>query len=237
MSKGKKALMIVSIVILVCVLAFVAYKLFQVRKITVTGCETISAETVVSLSGLEYDQSIFTVDTQKIMDAVATEPYLKPISVDFDYPDGVVINVQERKPAAYLEKEGAMLLIDEECWLLSIVTQPEAVQYPLVTGLQLDAYTVGEQLGSKDAFVLDVLSRVMIAAKNSGLELTGIDVSLAADIVLSTKTGFTVEIGDDTELETKLDLIKKSIQELGKRGKKGGILDVSSAENAYYREK
>jgi cell division septal protein FtsQ len=236
LSKGRRALKIVSFVVLFCVLAFVAYQLFQIRRITVNGCETLKEENIISLTGLEYGQSIFTVDTQQIMETMDTEPNIKPVSVNIEYPDGIVITIKQRKEAACIKKENALLIIDDECYLLKVLMQPDVVPYPLVHGLQADAFKVGERVGVKDIYQLDVLSSVLVEAKNSGISLLSIDVSLAANVVLETKDGYTVEIGDDTRLSNKFSLVKSVIKKIKEMGKTEGILNVASAANVYYRE-
>lgn len=236
LGKGKKALVIVSILILLCALGFVSYKLFRVRDITVTGCETLSEEYVNSLSGLELEESIFYINTQDIMDAIDTEPYIKPVSVRIVYPDRVEITIEERKEAACIEKEKLLLIIDRECYLLKVLMQTDLVQYPSVLGLQMDEFQVGKRLGVKDTFKLDVLSRILSQSQESGIHLISIDVSLVANTVLETRDGFTVELGDDTDLKDKFSLVKASVQQLKNMGKNSGILDVAVVTSIYYRE-
>lgn len=228
--------MTVSLIIFVLALAFVAYKLFRVREITVTGCETLSEDYVISLAGIAYDEFIFEVDTQEILDAIDNEPYIKPVSVEIVYPDCIAITIEERKNAACIEKGDNYLIIDDECYLLEVLPKTSAAAYPLVIGLQTDEIKVGQRLGVSDTYLLDVLSDVLTGAEEAGIGLLCIDMSLAADIVLETQKGFTVELGDDTGLNTKFALITSSIQELENRGKSSGTIDVASGESAYYRE-
>ncbi len=60
--------------------------------------------------------------------------------------------------------------------------------------------------------------------------------SLAANIILTTDSGVTIEIGDDTQLAQKFALAQNSLKWLQRSEKTGGILDVSSVTSAYYRE-
>lgn len=237
MGKGRKTITVISIIIFVCVLAFVLYKLFQVREITVKGCETFDSEYIISLSELEYEQSIFVVDEQKILDAVDIEAYIKPLAVTIRYPDCVDIVIEERKKAACIEKEGALLIIDREGYLLEVITQTHDVKYPKVSGLHLNEFTVGERLEVPADYKLGVLSNVLYEANISGISLVKIDIELAADIIIEIEQGYTIEVGDDANLAAKLELVKSSIQKLDTMGKNGGILDVSVVSQAYYREK
>jgi cell division septal protein FtsQ len=227
----------VSVILLLCAFLFVAFEVLHLRYITVTGCEAKTPDEIISLSGLETGVSIFSVDTDKAMKALGGDPYIKPVSVTIVYPDRVNITVEERKEAAYIKKGGDVLIIDNDGWLLNILMNTDTVTYTQVLGLNLDEFTVGRQLGAADQFQLSVLSEVMTEADAEGLELVSIDVSIAADVILVIKEGFTVELGDDMNLKEKFSLIKSAASELKGMGKTSGIIDVASANGAYYREK
>ena len=236
MSKGKKALTIFSLMILLLALAFVVYKLFRVKEVEVIGCKTISDEVIIALSDIEYDQFIFEVDTEAIREAIDTDPYINAISVNIVYPSKIEITIEERIKAAYLKKNDTVLIIDNTCYLLQVLPLTDMEEYPLVEGLQIDECHVGEKLGVRDTFLLEVLSHVLVASEDTGIRMSRIDVSYAADIVVETHDGFTVELGDDIGLDKKFAIIESSLNELQEIGKTGGILDVASGQNAYYRE-
>lgn len=228
--------MVISLVIFLCALVFVAYELFKVRKITVAGCETRSQDDIIALSGLEYHEGIYMVDKQEVFDALAQDPYIKPVEVQIKYPDNVLISIEERKEAAYIEKDGAFVVIDHEGWVLKVVMTPEEAPYPLIAGLPADSMEVGKQIGTRDAFKIGVLTRVLDASVKAGMAASIIDVSLAADIVMTLSDGLVIELGDDTALAEKFQLVEVTKQEIAQLGQTGGTLDVSSVKKAYYRE-
>jgi cell division protein FtsQ len=210
---------------------------FRVREVAVSGCRTLDAEEVARLSGLEYGQNIFLLDKQAVMDALSKDPHIKPVSVDVAYPDRVTITIKERTPAGYIEKSGALIVIDEEGWVLDVLTRPSGDERPMIAGLQADAFEVGQALTSGDMFRVDVMTRVLQAASAAGIAPAKVDVTLAADIVMMTADGLAVELGDDMLLDKKMALVNALSAELAGMGKTGGILNVSSVDKAYFREK
>jgi cell division septal protein FtsQ len=231
----RKALKIVSLVFLLCALVFVAFEVLHVRKITVTGCETRGEDEIIALSGLETGVSVFSVDTQKAVDALGRDPYIEPVDVSIAYPDCVKVTIRERKEAAYIRKDDSLLIIDSKGWLLRILTGADAPPYPEVKGAKLDELSVGKRVNSTDTFQLDVLCEVLSQAGASEVGITSIDLTYAADVVLEINDGFTVEIGDDMQLEKKFEVLKSAMGKLKEMGKMGGIIDVASPPNAYYR--
>jgi hypothetical protein len=80
-----------------------------------------------------------------------------------------------------------------------------------------------------------VLSEVLSAAERNGIGLKSLDISIAADVVIEINEGYKVEIGDDTNLDYKFELMKKIIEELKGMDKTGGTIDVASGSGGYYR--
>jgi len=237
LKKGRRALAFVSLVVFFGALVFVTYKIFQIRIVTVAGCESRSSDDIIALSGLEYDASVFSVDKQKVMEALSKDPYIKPVSVDIRYPDNVLITIEERQETACIEKDGAYIIIDHEGWVLRFEAGNGEPGFPLVKGLPADTAVVGERIGTSDTFKIGVLTRMLDALKGAEIAPVIVDVSLAADIVVTLPDGMRVEMGDDLALDEKIKLMKASREEIASSGKSGGILDVSSAKKAYYREK
>jgi cell division septal protein FtsQ len=66
--------------------------------------------------------------------------------------------------------------------------------------------------------------------------MDSVDVTLAADITLTTPDNMVVELGDDTQLDKKMALVVKLKEKIASSGKTGGILNVSSVDKAYFRE-
>lgn len=233
MRRGRRIAVIVLLIVLIVALIFVAFQLFLVRGIFVFG--NVSKDYVISLSGIEKNQSVFLIDEQAVFEKIDAEPWLKAVEVAVVYPDKVLITVEQREIAAFVVKGGDFLAIDTQGVLLRVAQQAQA-GLPLVHGLQMDKFEVGKPLGARDTFVLGVLQRLLVQLSDSDLRITGIDVSLAANIILVTERGTTIEIGDDTQLAEKFGLALNSMKWLQEREKTGGILDVSSVTSAYYRE-
>jgi cell division protein FtsQ len=235
LNKGKRTVALISVLIFLCALIFVAYELFQVREIKVAGCVVLSGEQVEALSGLERGQCIFFVDTDAVMKALEANPTVKPVSVSIEYPYSVLIEIEERMPAAYIDKDGIRLTIDKEAVLLAVDTSPAGEAVPMAVGISADRFEVGQPLG-EDAYKRKVFSDLLSALPESGFNIVRFDLTYTSSIKLDTTEGFTIELGDESALETKLSLARSMMDRMAQQGKTGGIIDVSTAESAYYRE-
>jgi len=237
LDKSKRTLLIISALLLIVALAFAGYMVFRVREVVVLGCAAYCPDDIVEMAGVEYGESIFLLDKQAVTDALLKEPRIRPVEVRTELPDRVVIAIEERQPAAYIEKNGALVVIDKTGWVLDVISNPTGMERPLLIGLQADAFEVGQELSSGDLFRVDVMTRVLQAAQEAGISLDCVDVTLAADITLETADGLVVKLGDDTRLDEKMRLVNALKEKLAAMGKTGGILNVSSVDKAYFREK
>jgi len=235
LNKGRKTVTLITVILLVCSIIFVAYELFQVREITIAGCTTLDEEQVAALSGLTPGECIFFVNTDAVMEALSANPYVDPVSVTITYPYTVAIEIRERTPAAYIDASGVRLTIDSEAVLLSVDTSPEGDVSPMVTGISTDRFEVGQPLGD-DAYKRKVFSDLLSAIAGSGMDIAGIDLTYASSIKLQTRSGLLIQMGDGDALATKLSLASYAMGELSGQGKTTGTLDVSTAVTAYYRE-
>lgn len=235
MNKGKRTAALISALIFVCALIFAAYELFQIREIKVAGCRTLSEEQIEEFSGLKRGQCIIFVDTGAVKEALAQNPAVKPINVSIEYPYSVVIEIEERTPAAYIDKNGIRLVIDKEALLLAVDTSPAGEVGPMVVGILTDRFEVGQPLGD-DAYKRKAFSDLLRALPESGLDIVCFDMTYTSAIKLKTSEGFTIELGDESALITKLALAKSMADRMAQQGKEGGIIDVSTGASAYYRE-
>ncbi|NLT98152.1 MAG: FtsQ-type POTRA domain-containing protein, partial [Christensenellaceae bacterium] len=224
MDKSKRTLLIISALLLIVALAFAGYMVFRVREVVVLGCAAYCPDDIVEMAGVEYGESIFLLDKQAVTDALLKEPRIRPVEVRTELPDRVVIAIEERQPAAYIEKNGALVVIDKTGWVLDVISNPTGMERPLLIGLQADAFEVGQELRSGDLFRVDVMTRVLQAAQEAGISLDCVYVTLAADITLETADGLVVKLGDDTRLDEKMRLVNALKEKLAAMGKTGGIL-------------
>jgi cell division protein FtsQ len=234
--RGTKAIAVVSAVVLIMALGFISYKLFRVRHFSVNGCDTLKEASVVASSGIEYDDIIFCINKPAALESIGENPMVKPVSVDIDWPDTVVITIEERKPAAYVVKEDALIVIDDEGYVLEVLLQTEEYDLVQAAGLQISRFQIGERLGAEDTFRLDVLSRVLKQTADAELDIARIDVTQTAAIRLETADGLTIEMGDDMQIQHKMQLAMAALDDLGEMVSSTGVLDVASGSVAYYRE-
>ena len=110
---------LITFVVLVAT-AFVIYLvlvysgLFAIKSIVATPTEHITSETISSLAAVPEGSTLFNVNEQKIVEQISTNPWVKSVSVSRSFPNRLVIDVEERQPAA-----AVLLSSGLEAWWVS----------------------------------------------------------------------------------------------------------------------
>lgn len=109
-------------------IVFVVYfqsPLSHVNKIDIEGNQVYSDETLISLSGLTNETSIWGIDKEAIKGKFEELEELKVAEVEVKFPNHVVIHIQEWERIAFMMKEGAFLPVLENGEILK--AEPGAI--------------------------------------------------------------------------------------------------------------
>ena len=167
---------------------------------------------------------------------IASDPYLRMQELEYVFPDGLVIVVEERKPCAAFAFSDAYIVSDAEGNILAVEEKQEDFDYPVITGVNVTEFDVGYPIRTDDTFKFSVMKDFLACLGKYELEsqLSNIDLTDVNNILLTTKTGTQIVIGQSDMLEEKLHLVASVLPILDKEGKWGGTLNVSTGEEASY---
>lgn len=218
-------------------MVYIGTEVFQVKKVTVTGNQNIKDDDIIRIAGIPIGQNIFKIDRKQIRERIESNPLLKVLSINFKYPDEVIINVKERKPVAAIPYLGSYVVVDIEGYVMEIHDNLEDMPYPLVQGLGLRGCTVGKPLSVADWYQMKALSRVLDEVYKQQLEedISEIIMDNPNDIYIVSRNGTVVRLGQAIEVDKKLKWLKTpNFHQIDTTGA-NGILDVSIANQAIFK--
>ena len=208
-------------VLVTCAVIVVALTLFfRVETIVVTGTERYTQEEVAAASGVELGDNLFLLNkptvNQRIREAL---PYVERVKrINRKLPDTLLIEVKEcGEPLAVLQ--------DGFAWLVSpggkIVEQRSASQagdYPVISGCQLLAPTVGTPmaLATEYAAQQQSLLDLLDALEQAGMmdQVEGIRLDDLSVLVMEYGGRFTVEMPYGADYPRKLRALQSVIDKL-----------------------
>ena len=196
----KKFLAIVAVLALVIFITYSA--LFQVRTIKVVGTTSIDESEIIRMSGLKIGQNSLSIDDEAVMRRIESNRRLRCTLVDVQL-DAVTIHVRERIPAAYINHNGMVVMMDNRGYVMEESLNPQTSYDHLVKviGLNVRRSALGHQITLNSAVQLETYTQILVELKamNGLYLLRELDMSSMDSIYLATsETHFS---SDDTEEE------------------------------------
>jgi cell division protein FtsQ len=107
---------------------------FSVREIRVTGSQRLSRAQIVSIAGLKPGMNIWEIDSRSIEMKLSSHPWIRQGMVRREFPQRVLIRVEEWVPKAIVALE-KLYYVDREGYIFKTVQSGEAANLPFITGL------------------------------------------------------------------------------------------------------
>ena len=208
---------------------------FVIQSVEVNGSGDIPAEDVIRLSGVRFGARMKSIDEAYLRDNVESDGRLALESIEWVYPNRLILNVRQRTPDAMAIQSRKVLLMDSDGYVISISDQLPDVSVPYVTGMQITSYSLGRQIQT-DEECLAAMKAVVeaVKAQNAGQYVSEVSVQDPKDIRIITRTGMYVLLGDGQNMDNKIIWMVSAVQDLESRGEISGTLDVSSGTKADY---
>lgn len=223
----------------ICAAVFVCVKIFfKIETITVSGDTRYSAEEVITASGLEAGQNIFTVSQKRLTEKItALCPYVEQVTVIRHLPGTLELSVTESDEVyAAVNSMGQVTMINSAGVVLE--QRASLPEYTcLILGSDLSAYPAGEQLPEEWQEAIVTLDRVLAALDSAGMttELGYADISDLMNLRIFIRDRALLTIGSEYEIETKL-LTAKTVLDGELPESFTGTLNVSVQGRAYSKE-
>ena len=108
--------------------------LFKLQEITVVGSHYLTADEVVTQSGLSQGINLFETNLKSATDSIVSHPLVRRALLLRRPPDSLVISVEERVPIALISTNEGLLGFDCDAVSFDLPTVP--FDLPVVTGLE-----------------------------------------------------------------------------------------------------
>ena len=211
----KKRLYAILVLLGLFVLLLLAgYFTFLIRSIDVVGTLTrYTKEELITASGLKLQKHILLQDLDEAQEKLRRDPYLNA-TVKYVFPNRIRITLEERGRAgavAWGPNKEYIAIIDRA----GIVLESDASSYtglPLVQGLIITGANRGGRIGDPADEQVQSMLDVLSTLEERGLsdKIKTVDLTETMGISLYTPEGYRIEVGDTSDLFTKLNRLRKN---------------------------
>jgi cell division protein FtsQ len=110
-----------------------------IRTVAVDGTSSERANEVRAFAGVQYGEPLLSIDTERAAQAVREHPWVREAAVRLVPPDGVAIEVLERRAVATLALPDALYLLDEDGTPFKRARPGDGLDLPVITGVETTA--------------------------------------------------------------------------------------------------
>lgn len=229
------------LVILMLVLVAVVFSkfFFKIRTIDIEGSERYNVQEILETSGVKKGDVLFMVDESAISAKLQSElPFIVSVTVKKDYPGTLQITVQETVPDFCFSVSGEYVVVSRELKILDVLKTQKHMEtlYGKLIPISIPSIqnaVVGKTLEFYEArnakFIPDLLYTLDVCEMRD--KIYSIDATSRFNIELNYEDNFVIELGDASDLETKLVFAKKIIASF-EEGTKGTIC-VKNPEDGF----
>ncbi len=191
---------------------FFTKRVFILKKISVTGKDITYREKneIIKQSGLNKNENLIDVNLKRVSRLIASDRWVKDVTVYKKYPNNIVIVLKKRKMFAMISYKNNLYYISQSGYVIGRAGYVGGYNYPVITGLNKnDADGYFKKL-RKALYFLKI-------AKSSVLSNLIGEVHIEKDngIAVYTDSGLYIKFGIGT-YKSKLKTIKKLFYEINR---------------------
>jgi cell division septal protein FtsQ len=240
--RGRRTLVYLIVLGLCAIVAFLWLRstdVFDVRVVTARGTEHITKGEIASITSEVMGESLLSVSTDAIEEALLALPYVESAAVHRGFPNTLEIEVVECSPVARLQgEEGEVWLLSDSGRALEGADASDFLDLPL---LVIDGSLSVTPGGGLPALVRGVLP-LAVAVRTDDLRtrlpaLKEIAISAAGCVTLVLEGGGEVRLGSSDELERKLAVAVDVVQQCLAQDKVIEYVDASVVDRVAVKAK
>ena len=183
--------------------------LFNVDRVYIEGNTIYDEREMIETSGIEKGENLFEVDTEYAEAKIyAVYNYVEAVEVKRNFPNSVTIHITEAEPFSVIEEADGYTLVSAGGKVLE--RGLEEVPYGMLSVRGISTITSTEDDIKRTA----IMQRIINTMRE--LEMEGynfLDLSDTLEIVMIYENRVRVELGNELEMEYKLQFVDKIIEE------------------------
>lgn len=126
--------------------ALCRWDFFLVTGVHFEGCGRITKNELLELSGVDLSMNILAMSGREVEEKISRHDWVEEVSVERQWPNQVIIKVQEKKPVAMANIDGEYFYIDRSGHPFAKIAGTDDLDYPVVSGMEASDWREGEKL-------------------------------------------------------------------------------------------
>lgn len=191
---------------------------FQITSVIIEGNRMTDKEEITNLSRIDIHSNLLAIDTGQVRALLENHPWIAAAEVVRDWPNRLLIQVKEKKPAALLNREAEQLYLDSRGRIIAATAPAHELDFPVITGLE-NAALDGATTESRPQCLNDVFEFLRLANRNNPIlpeqNISEIHVGPSDELTLYLlDRPFPIYLGSEGKIATRYYRLVKVLKDL-----------------------
>ena len=215
------------------------WTVFSLQDIRVEGNQRISSEEILQISGMHIGDSLLGLDERTVEERINADYRLQFRYLEKKIPGQAVLRIREREACCWLTYGGILYTMDKNRMIMYETEDLDHLPAELVEvkGLKIrSGCRTGQTLSLSDHRQELLISNLFLEMKVLGCtaDILEVDLSNLSSLLMMTRDGYTVSLGDSSEIHAKLRSLLLVRDKLVSMGLAGGTINITNPENPLY---
>ena len=237
----RKAILSLFMLFIVAIVGFVlaVTVFFKIDTIKAKGSGVYPQKIIIENSGVAVGDSLLLVSENGIAENLLSNlPFVGSVTIERDLPSTLIINVTDTVTAAAISNnQGSYIFINDEGKVLKADSNVVTEGIPVVSGVEVESYKVGEIITFKTKETGDVLIQLLKASSKAGIiGMTEIDLTDVSAITMKYDNRIKILVGPAVKLETKILRAASAIDRENEINQyETGVLDLRTDPKVFFK--
>jgi len=193
---------------------------FQITAVKIDGNRMTSKEQIAALSRVDIHSNLLAIDVVQVQSLLESHPWIARAEVIRDWPNRLLIQVQEKNPVALLNRETGLFYLDIQGQIIAAAGPGQDLDFPVITGLENFSLNTSESAQIPGP-LQDIIDLLQLANRNNPLlpqqNISEIHVVEQGELVLHLlDRPFPIFLGTDGKISTRYYRLVKVLRDLYK---------------------
>lgn len=237
----RKAILSLFMLFIVAIVGFVlaVTVFFKIDTIKAKGSGVYPQKIIIENSGVAVGDSLLLVNESSLSKTLLSNlPFIGSVTIERDLPSTLIINVTDTVTAAAISNnQGSYIFINDEGKVLKADSNVVTEGIPVVAGVEVESYKVGEIITFKTKETGDILIQLLQASSKAGIiGLTEIDLTDVSAITMKYDNRIKILVGPAVKLETKILRAASAIDRENEINQyETGVLDLRTDPKVFFK--
>lgn len=198
---------------------------FSLEQVVMSGQKTRTKDALLARANVKMGQNVLSIDLDGAKNKMLGDPYVKSATLARRLPDTILVDIEERVPAAMVALGDALLLVTRDGDAFKRVEVGDPTDLPVITGLAPElADTDREGFADKIRRALDVAVDYQQSTLATKMPLQEIHFEAGTGISLGVGSPVTSLVLGGPPFRRKLEQASRVALELERRGQKADAI-------------